>query len=83
MHPTVGVGPQAVPLGQQVESRHGEGKPRPKVDPDTMSHMLDVADGMQHRKHSFNQTSELRARNLPYDALSVLTMAELQAPAWC
>src|SRR3954462_12389935 len=57
---------RSIPLRQQVERRHGEGQARLKVDPDTMSHVLDVGDGVQHGEDSLNHHTTVPLASLTH-----------------
>src|SRR6478736_4123348 len=81
MHPTVGVGLQTcrgrtVPLRQQVESRHREGQPRLKVDPGTVSHALDVTNGVQHRENGLNHHTRVPLSSLAYQQVGRIALLE-------
>src|SRR4051812_32203091 len=69
MHSAMLVKLQPVPLGQQIESCHSEGKPRLKVGPDTMSHMLEVTNSVQHRKHSLNHHTSVPLTSLAHQQI--------------
>src|SRR5437588_6124889 len=58
-HETRRVGPEAMPLDQHVEGRHGEGQPCLKIRPTPMHHLLQMADQRQHREHRFYQQTVL------------------------
>src|SRR3954452_14641634 len=71
MHPPVLVRLQTIrsrsmPLRQQVESRQSEGQSRLEVAPDTMSHMLDVTDGMQHGKDGLDHHARVPLSSLAH-----------------
>jgi hypothetical protein len=76
MHSSEFVGLQSMPLRQQVESRQSEGQPRLEVAPDTMSHMLNAADGMQHGKGSLNHHSRVPLSSLAYQQVGGIASLE-------
>src|SRR4051812_7545186 len=67
---------RSIPLRQQVESCHCEGQGRLKVDPDTMSHLLDVGDGVQHGKHSLNHHTRVPLASLTHQHVGGIALFE-------
>src|SRR6266705_1163734 len=52
-------GPEAMPLDQHIEGRHGEREPRLKRGPHTVHDFLEVADERQHREHGLHEHTVL------------------------
>src|SRR6516164_8054049 len=76
MHPAICVGLQAFPLHQEVESRHSESQPSLEVSPGTVSHMLDVADGLQHGKHRLDHHAGVPLTSLAYQQVGGIALLE-------
>src|SRR5512133_3106620 len=76
MHPTLLVRLQPIPLRQRVESCHGEGQPRLKVSPNAVSHMLDVANGVQHGKDSLNHHTGVPLASLTHQQVDGVALLE-------
>src|SRR5689334_5123772 len=67
---------RSIPLRQQVESCHCEGQACLEVDPDTVSHMLDVANGVQHGKYRLNHHARVPLPSLAYEQVSGIALFE-------
>jgi hypothetical protein len=53
------IGPYAMPLDEHSKSRHREGEVGVEICPDSVHHLLAVADHDQHRKHRLHQDAVL------------------------
>src|SRR4029453_19212958 len=58
-HETRRVGLEAMPLDEDIESRHGEGQARLKINPTPMHDLFEMADERQHREDRFHQHAVL------------------------
>src|SRR5215210_257690 len=68
-----------VPLSQHIEGRHAKGKPCRKVTPNTMSHLLDVADSVHHREHSLHHHTHVPLTSLVHQHVLRVTCLAVEA----
>lgn len=68
-----------VPLSQYVEGSHAKGKPGFEVAPGTMSHVLDVTDGVQHGNHSFHHHSHVPLTSFAHQHIGRVARLEIEA----
>src|SRR5438094_713367 len=54
-HETRRMGPEAMPLDEDIEGRYGEGQARLKIGPAPMHDLFEMADERQHREHRLYQ----------------------------
>lgn len=54
MNETIPVRLKSMPVGQQIESSHGESQPSSEIMPAPVHHLFEMAYGGQHGEDSFN-----------------------------
>src|SRR5215216_5352642 len=69
------IGPYAMPLDEHIKRRHREGEAGLEIFPDSVHHLLEVADHGQHRQHRLYQDAVL--------PLPALTQFEVGGIAFC
>src|SRR4029453_4782263 len=58
-HEAQRVGPEAMPLDQHIEGRHGEREARMEIRPASMQDLLEMAHKRQHRQPRFDEDAVL------------------------